>query len=95
MLVTKEVLPINIIDFRKAFKAFDPSGQGWIKISALVYMLKRVDPPFSEDEIHNLLIFAGSKKSPDKLYYEDYLIGFYEFVNSHLKKLHKSMLVEE
>ena len=84
------MLPINIMDYRRAFQAFDTGNQGFIKQSALVYMLKRVEPPFTDDEIHNFLLFAGSKKTPDRIMYEDYLINYYEFVNSHIKKLYRA-----
>lgn len=87
LLFSQEMIPINIIDFRRAFQAFDTANQGWIKQSTLVYMLKRVEPPFSDDEIHNLLVFAGSKRTPERVVYEDYLINFYEYVNGHIKKL--------
>ena len=90
LLFSQDLLPINLLDFRKAFKALDPSGQGWIKQSTLIYMLKRLEKPFSEEEITNFILFVGNRKIPDKIFYEDYLINFYEYVNSHIKKLYQT-----
>ena len=90
LLFSQDLLPINLLDFRRAFKALDPSGQNWIKQSTLVYMLKRVEPPFTDEEIANFMLFVGNKKTPERVYYEDYLINFYEFVNSHIKKLYQA-----
>lgn len=94
LLFANEMLPLNIMDYRRAFQAFDTANQGWIKQSTLVYMLKRVEPPFTDEEIHNLLVFAGSKKTPERIVYEDYLINFYEFVNTHVKKLFRAAGIE-
>lgn len=89
LILSNQYIPANLDEFQKLFKAIDTKNTGMVKISYLIQLLKGANPPFSDVEIQRLLTFAGAKTNSETLNYNEYIINFYEFVNSHVKKLYR------
>jgi len=89
LILSNQYLPANLDEFQKLFKVIDTKNTGVIKISYLISLLEKASPPFSDVEIQRFLSFAGAKTTSETLNYNEYIINFYEFVNSHVKKLYR------
>jgi hypothetical protein len=89
LILSNKYMPINVDEFQALFRVLDPQNTGSVKVAYLVQLLKEATPTFSDNEIQRFLNFAGCKPNSETVNYNDYIINFYEFVNSHIKKLYR------
>ena len=88
VLISKDWPVPSVANYGPMLQALDPEGRGYIEITQLKLMLEGVEDGLTPSEIENFINFAKSKKNPNRVYLEEYLLNYHDLLQSKYRNLY-------